>query len=117
MHELTIAEAILQQVDEVVRQSGQSGRVTRVELAIGVLSGVCADSVGFALGLLTEGTALAQTDFRIRQPQAQCVCQHCGRRTPIDDVVLACPVCASPAIAIHGGRELVLESIELEEES
>lgn len=115
MHELSIAEAILQQVDEVVRQSGQAGRVTRVELSIGVLSGVCVDSVRFALGLLTEGTELAQTEFRIRQPGAECVCGECGQRTPIDDLVMACPQCGSSEIAIQGGRDLLLESVELEE--
>lgn len=115
MHELSIAEAILQQVHDVLRQSGHSGRVTRVDLAIGVLSGVCADSVRFALGLLTQGTDLARAQFCIRQPQAECVCAQCGQRTPTEDVVLACPACGSPHIAIQGGRELVLESIEVEE--
>lgn len=115
MHELSIAEAILQQVDDVLRQSGEAGRVARVDLAIGILSGVCAESVRFALGLLTQGTALAHTEFCIRQPQAECVCAQCGQRTPIGEVVLACPNCGSPRIAIHGGRDLVLESIEVED--
>lgn len=115
MHELSIAEAILQQVEDAVRQSGQSGRVTRVDLAIGVLSGVCAEAVRFALGLLTDGTALAQTQFCIRQPQAECVCDQCGQRTPTDDIVLACPSCGSSQITIQGGRDLVLESIDLED--
>ncbi len=115
MHELSIAAAILEQVEDAVRQSGYSGRVTRVELVIGVLSGVCADSLRFALGLLTDGTALAQTEFCIRQPQAECVCAQCGQRTPTGDVLLACPRCGSPQIAIQGGSDLVLESIELED--
>lgn len=116
MHELSIAEAILQQVEEAIQQSGAAGRVTRVELAIGALSGVCADSVRFALRLLTQGTDMAQTEFRIRRPQAECVCTQCGQRTPLDDMVLACPTCGSSECAIQGGRELLLESIEMEEE-
>ena len=39
MHELSIVEALIEQVQREVRRAGQKGRVTRLELAIGTLSG------------------------------------------------------------------------------
>jgi Zn finger protein HypA/HybF involved in hydrogenase expression len=40
----------------------------------------------------------------------------CGRRTEINQLEFACPICESGEITIEGGRDLFLETIELEEE-
>ena len=52
MHELSIVEALIDQVGQELDRAGQQGRVLRLELSIGRLSGVNPDSVRFAFGLL-----------------------------------------------------------------
>ena len=62
------------------------------------------------LGPETRGTEII-----IREPKAVCRCRSCNARVEIEDLVIHCPQCASPDIAIEGGRDLTLQSIDVEE--
>ena len=115
MHELAIVEAMIDQVGQELDRAGQPGRVLRVELSIGRLSGVLGESVRFAFGLLAPGTRVENAELVIQEPKAVCHCHACHARSEIDDLVVQCPRCASSEISIEGGRELLLQSIEIEE--
>jgi hydrogenase nickel incorporation protein HypA/HybF len=115
MHELSIAEALVEQVQREVRRAGQKGRVSRVELAIGRLSGVHCESLRFAFDLLAPGTLVEGAKLEILEPRAVCHCRDCGSRLEIDDLLLTCPKCGSGEISIEEGRDLLLQSIELDE--
>jgi len=115
MHELAIAEALIEQVGTELDRAGQSGAVKRLELAVGRLSGVHCDSLRFAFGLLSPGTPAEGAELSIRQPPAISRCRQCAAATEITEIVLDCPQCGSPEIVIEEGRELLLESIEIED--
>jgi hydrogenase nickel incorporation protein HypA/HybF len=115
MHELSIVEALIEQVQEELDRQGQGGRVLRLDLSIGRLSGVNVDSIRFAFGLLTPDTILDNAEVAIEEPKAVCQCHVCNARTEIDDLVLECPKCSAADIAIEGGREMTLQSIEIED--
>ena len=51
----------------------------------------------------------------IREPPAISRCRQCGASTEIAEMVIDCPQCGSPEIVIEEGRELLLESIEIED--
>ena len=115
MHELAIVDALIDQVRGEIERAGAQGRVTRLDLAIGRLSGVCVDSIRFAFEMLSPGTILEKAQLAIREPPATGRCSACGAEAEIEDLGALCPRCTSPDVFIEGGRELVLESIELEE--
>lgn len=115
MHELSIVEALIDQVNREVDQAGQSGPVRRLALSIGRLSGVHPDSVRFAFELLTQNTSMEHAEIVIEEPKAVCRCRACGAPTEIDELVVQCPRCAAADIVIEGGRELLLQTIEIEE--
>ena len=115
MHELSIVEALIDQVGQELDRAGHQGRVLRLELRIGRLSGVHSESVRFAFGLLAPNTRVENAELVIREPKAVCCCRACAARVEIDDLVVQCPCCASGDITIEGGRELVLQSIEIED--
>jgi hydrogenase nickel incorporation protein HypA/HybF len=115
MHELSIIEALIDQVGRELDRVGERGRVLRLELSIGRLSGVNCESVRFAFGLLSPGTTVEDAEIVIQEPKAICYCQDCGAQTEIDDLVIQCPRCASRDVTIKGGRELLLQSIEVGE--
>jgi len=52
----------------------------------------------------------------IAEQNALCRCTACGDRAEIGDLEALCPRCGSSDVAIEGGRDLLLESIELEED-
>jgi len=116
VHELSIVQAIVEQVEKEVESSGHSGRVTRLELVIGRLSGVCPDSIRFAFQLLAPGTILEAAEIAIDEPKAACACRVCGARSEIEELSAACPACGSRDVTIEGGQELLLQSIELEDD-
>ena len=115
MHELSIVEALIDQVKSELDRTGQQGRVLRLELSIGRLSGVNPDSIRFAFGLIGAGTLLGDAEIVIEEPKAVCHCHVCHTRTELDDLVVECPRCAATEITIEGGREMVLQSIEIED--
>ncbi len=120
MHELAIAEALIEQVGAELDRAGrgtrlQVGAVKRLELAVGRLSGVHCDCLRFAFEMLSPGTPAAGAELSIRQPPAVSRCRRCGATTEIAEMVIDCPQCGSPEITIEEGRELLLESIEIED--
>ena len=115
MHELAIVEALLEQVGRELHRARQTGRVKRLELTVGRLSGVHCPSLRFAFELLAPGTSVEGAALEIHEPRAVCACRGCGRRQEIDELVIQCPACGSPEIAIEEGRELMLQSIEVED--
>jgi hydrogenase nickel incorporation protein HypA/HybF len=115
MHELSIVEALIDQVGEELDRVGQRGRVLRLELNIGRLSGVHPDAVRFAFGLLRPGTIVENAEIAIEEPKAVCQCHACNARTELDDLLFECPQCASTEITIEGGRDMTLQSIEIED--
>ena len=116
MHEVSIVQSLIERVQQQVSSCGRDGRVVRVDLSIGRLSGVNVDSIRFAFEILTPGTLLDAAALEIAEPAAVCCCRACDRRTEIDELELVCPVCESGDITIEGGRDLLIEAIELEDE-
>ena len=75
------------------------------------------DSLRFAFELLAPESIAAGAVLRISQPTAAVQCRGCGRATDITELVMHCPSCGSDCITITGGRDLLLQSIEVSDES
>ena len=116
MHEMSIVQALIDQVVSEVEKSGQRGRVVGLDLVVGRLSGVHADSLRFAFELLAPGTLLDGAALRIDEPLATSHCQVCGADTPVEELAMRCLACGSEQITITGGQDLLRQSIELEDE-
>jgi hydrogenase nickel incorporation protein HypA/HybF len=115
MHELAIVDALIEQVGREVRRAGNHGKILGVQLSIGRLSGVNSDSLRFAFELLAPDTLVEGAEIVINQVKPFCRCHACNARMEIEDLVFKCPKCASDAITIEGGRDLMLESIDVED--
>jgi hydrogenase nickel incorporation protein HypA/HybF len=115
MHELAIVEALIEQAQRELNRAGQQGRAVRLELDIGRLSGVNSDSVRFAFDLLAPGTRVEGAEVVIHEPKAVCRCHACNAQNEIDSLVVECPKCGSEDVVIEGGRDLMLQSIDVED--
>lgn len=114
MHEMSIVQALIEQVGQEVARANHGGRIVGLDLAVGRLSGVHCDALRFALDVLAPGTILENAEVRITEPPAVCRCLACEARTEIDEFTVECPQCGSGNIRIEGGRDLMLQSIEVE---
>ena len=116
MHELSIVDALIEQVGREVHRSGTNGKIRTIEVSIGRFSGVNCDSIHFAFDLLAPGTLVEGARIVIHEVKAACNCQTCNARAEIDNLVFKCPKCDSDDITIEGGRDLLLQSIDVEDE-
>jgi hydrogenase nickel incorporation protein HypA/HybF len=112
MHELSIAEGVV----DVARRHARGRRVTAVELKVGHLRQVVPSALEFAFELVAEGSPLAGAELRIEEVPAAGRCRSCGTDTPLPELPLCCRSCGGWDVEVTRGEELLVESLELEEE-
>ncbi len=115
MHELAVTEGILQVALDAARQAG-ARRICAIDLVIGELSGLVDDSIQFYFDILSRDTAAANAALRFRREPAHVICGDCaGQFAGRPPLAPFCPQCGSFRLRVVGGRELRVESIEVEE--
>jgi hydrogenase nickel incorporation protein HypA/HybF len=116
MHELPVAEATLETALEAARGVG-GRRILAVDLVVGELSTFVDDSIQFYFDLLSTGTLAEGAALRFCRVPGRAECADCGHgydaRPPLDPV---CPVCAGCRVRVHGGQDLLIESVEVSDE-
>ena len=113
MHELPITQSILEIISKK-SQEVQASRVTQVNVVIGELSGAVPDCIEFYFDSLSKDTVAEDATLSFKSIPAQLRCRACFTTFSPQDGEWACPGCHSPSIEIIGGRELYIESIEVE---
>jgi len=113
MHELTITQNML---DIVLEQAGkaEAKKVGRINLTIGEMSGFVVESVRFYFDFLAKGTLAEEATLSFNRVPGRARCQDCGRDFELKELDWTCPNCGNNNIEITGGRELFVESIEVE---
>ena len=115
MHELSIVSSVVETVQESLA-SYPGARVVEVRLKVGALASVVVDSLEFCWGIATEGTALAGSRLVIVSLPVVMHCAHCDANVELDGVQsFRCPRCDEPCGDLRQGRELDIESYEIEE--
>jgi hydrogenase nickel incorporation protein HypA/HybF len=113
MHEQSIVEALLATVLEKAKE-GEAKKVVRVYLVVGELSGVLQDAVDFYFGFLSQNTIAAGADLFFVQPPTLVRCRECNTEFSPENLNLSCPKCKERKVEILSGRELYIESMEVE---
>ncbi|MGO9326190.1 MAG: hydrogenase maturation nickel metallochaperone HypA [Terracidiphilus sp.] len=115
MHELSIAASIVETVTESA-SAYPGARVKEVRLRVGALASVVEDSLQFCWELASEGSPVAGAKLVINILPVILHCEACGVDSQIEGVQsFRCPRCGELAADLRQGRELEIESIELEE--
>lgn len=113
MHELSLAVQLVQTAEEAAR-AADAKRVTAVVVKIGALSGVAEEALRFAFDVATVDTLLAQARLEIHPVSVKVVCPRCGIVELPSLQRFCCPQCDTPTADVRTGREIELESIEVE---
>lgn len=114
MHELSIAQCLVDEACEAAARSGGE-RVTRLMLRIGALAGVVEDALRFCFEVAAEGTACQGAALEIERVELRVMCPRCLQPRTIEGaLLLVCPECGAPTPEILTGRELELTSLEIE---
>jgi hydrogenase nickel incorporation protein HypA/HybF len=91
-------------------------KIRSVRLKVGALSGVVEGALQFGYEIATEGTMLAGSQLTVENLPVVIYCKPCDALRELNGVQsFRCPVCNTPSGDIRQGRELEIESVEVEE--
>lgn len=113
MHESSMAMSILGIVADEA-QKAQVCAVNQVCLCIGDLAGVEATTLTACFEMLSEGTVADKAKLVIKRIPATGTCMVCGTEASGRGRMLRCPSCKTASVKLATGRELYVESIEVE---
>lgn len=115
MHEVSLAGGILKLVEDTLEREANPVRLRRIVIEVGALAGVEIRALEFALEALRPGTALEGSEIAIETAPGQAWCLHCGDNVPIESRLDACPRCGGFRLQAHGGTELRLRELLVED--
>lgn len=113
MHEMSIAESIVQIAEEAAARDGNA-RVRTVFVEIGALAGVELEALRFCWDAVTRDGRAAGAGLDITQTPGQAWCLQCSDTVALPAVFEACPRCGSYQVEVTGGTELRVREIEVE---
>jgi hydrogenase nickel incorporation protein HypA/HybF len=111
VHEYSIVSSLERLAEEHARKHG-AGRVLRIEVSVGELSGVEVPLLETAWSLVRERSVCEAAALAVRVVPARWECPRCEKTVALG-LVLRCEACELPAQLVRGD-ELVLERIEME---
>jgi len=115
MHELSIAQSILEIVEQHL-PPGKNAAVRSVKLKIGDLTAIVPDSLEFCFSAITMGSPLEGAKLDIEHVPVMGECRDCGEQCLVKDNIFVCPSCRSGNLTVVAGRELQVTEIELYDE-
>jgi len=113
MHELSITQDMLDLVLKQAKESG-GGEVEKINLVIGEMTGVVEQCIRFYLDFLAKGTPAEGVALAVTNVPIKVRCRACDKTFEPDELDWSCPHCGGKELEIIAGKELFVESIEVE---
>ena len=114
VHEFSIAQTIVQTVLAELKKV-QPARLVRARIVAGHLHQIVPANLTLAYKVLTKETAAAGSFLSVRRVPITAECRQCHWRGKIRGALFVCGRCKGSDIEITGGKELYLDSIEVEQ--
>jgi hydrogenase nickel incorporation protein HypA/HybF len=113
MHELSVCQAMLAQVEAIAAREGASS-VATIVIRIGPLSGVVPDLLQQAFTIARAGTLAAEAELVTELQPIRIRCLECDAESEVEPNRLLCGACGSYRSQVISGDELLLASVELD---
>ncbi len=110
MHEFSLAQNILEIVDEKIKEKGKNA-VTELILESGRLSGVEIPALEYALKAIKENSILQDASIKVIETEAIAKCATCLNVFTINSFTDSCPKCQSYDHSMQQGDQLIVKSI------
>jgi hydrogenase nickel incorporation protein HypA/HybF len=113
MHELSVAQALVEQVEDLANQHGAVG-VHLIRVRVGPLAGVVPDLLATAFPLSAAGTRAEHARLEFVEAPIRVRCRTCAAETEAKPNNLTCGACGDWQTEVISGDELILETVELD---
>jgi hydrogenase nickel incorporation protein HypA/HybF len=114
MHELSVCLSLLREVERIARDN-DAGRVTRIAVTLGPLSGVEPELLRNAYPMAVAGTIAENAELQIDVADIVVKCSQCGAESPAKPNRLLCGECGDFRTNLVSGDEMVLKTVELDD--
>ena len=112
MHEMALAESMLEIVEDTACRNG-AARVKVVWLELGALSHVSAEALSFCFDAVTRGGIAEGAVLTIVATPGAAWCMPCGDTVPLAALGDPCPRCGSYQLTVARGDEMRIKEIEI----
>ena len=112
MHERSLVQRLLQQVQQIVSEDG-GGQVSEVRVQVGDLSGVEPLLFQAAFEEMVSDVFSSECLLDLEIVPVMAVCNDCGQQFEIVDFQFRCPVCQTGAVQVIQGDQVKLISIKV----
>lgn len=114
MHEFKIAQSVLAIIEQEAKKNRLS-RVNRFVLRIGKLRQCFADYLKHIFQIITKETIAEAAEIIIEEIEILACCKNCSTKFTVQNNFYLCPICASGSCNILAGDEIILATIEGEQ--
>ena len=113
MHEMSLAESVLQIIEDAARAQDFQ-RVRTVVLEIGALSAVEPEAMRFCFDAVMHDSIAEQARLEIIETAGQGCCTKCAQKFPLAALYQACPECGSYDVKVTDGDGMRVKELEVE---
>ena len=114
MHEMGIVQGILAASFDAANEADAT-RITEIRISVGELTEIVEFALQFAFESLTPGTLAEGATLSVNHIGARSRCGDCGTEFEHGRFEVICPQCGSFLVELLSGRELTIDSIEIDE--
>lgn len=112
MHEMSAAQGIIEMAEQAAKDNDCT-IVHQINLCIGEISCIQAESLRFCFDILKDGTVAEQAELAIESIPARLRCSKCGTEYKAGPGA-SCPECSSKDSGVISGNEFFVKDIEAE---
>ena len=113
MHEYSIVQSLIDLAEENAKKHNAK-KVTKIEVKVGVLSGVEIPLLQTAFDTFKEGTICNDALFNIISQPIIIKCKECKKENQLKKNEYVCPECSSQNLEVLDGEDMYLMSLELD---
>lgn len=113
MHELSLVESIYDVIMDKIKEYGVK-KVTRVKVIAGELTGVEDTTMKACFEMVVEATPVEGAELVIEHVPIKVRCRVCGNEYQTKIPFAACAACGNKSLKIVSGKELYVDSLEVE---
>ena len=116
MHELAIAQAVIEQVERIAQANG-ARRVLSITVSVGPLAGVEPKLLEHAYPMAAAGTVAADAQLIVELVPLMVRCRTCHAETEVSPNHLVCGASHDWQVQVVSGEEMMLQRVEIETEA
>jgi len=113
MHEMSLAEGVLQLIEDSAKTQDFS-RVKTVWLEIGQLAGVEAEAMKFCFDAVMRDSIAQDAELVIIELPGQAWCMACSNTVQVHALYDECPKCGGHQLQVTGGNEMRVKELDVE---